>query len=224
MRAKDKSLRAIENLFRRRRVVELSDLYETIQTDSRMTVFRRLKGLNYLSSYTHAGRYYTLYEIPLFGRDGLWHYRDVGFSQYGSLKNTVIRLVNMSEAGMTHLELQKKFRVRVHNTLLDLVSSEQISRERVEKQFLYTNIEPKRAKKQIGRRRKLKIGVVTFGEQLPEWVVIEVLVEAIRGTARKLNALEVTSRLRERGMMVTGDHVESIFKHYNLKKTLDSEW
>lgn len=106
---------------------------------------------------------------------------------------------------------------------MDLASSEQINRERVEGHFLYTSIEPKRAKEQIGRHRELKIGAVEFGEQLPEWVVIEVLVEVIRWTAGSLDALEVTSRLRERGVRITVNQVKGVFEHYNLKKTPDLE-
>ena len=37
----------------------VEDLYETLQTRSRMSVFRRLQETDYISSYTHAGRFYT---------------------------------------------------------------------------------------------------------------------------------------------------------------------
>ncbi len=47
----------IEQLFRKRRVVTMSDLCEVIGSSSRMTVFRRLRQIEYVSSYTHAGRY-----------------------------------------------------------------------------------------------------------------------------------------------------------------------
>ena len=99
MQAKNKSLRVVENLFRQRRVIELSDLHKVVGASSHMTIFRRLRKLNYLSSYTHAGRHYTLYDIPQFNQDGLWHYKNISFSQRGSLKNTVMYLVNKSGAG-----------------------------------------------------------------------------------------------------------------------------
>ena len=45
-----------------------------------MTVFRRLCKIDYLSSYTHAGRYYTLYEIARFDEDEVpefvYHYQE----------------------------------------------------------------------------------------------------------------------------------------------------
>jgi len=37
-----------------------------------LTVFRKLKELGYLTSYSQGGRFYTLREIARFGADGLW--------------------------------------------------------------------------------------------------------------------------------------------------------
>ena len=91
-------LKKVENLFRKLRVVTISDLCEAIGTSSRMTVFRRLRQMQYVTSYTHAGRYYTLYNIARFDSEGIWFYDDIGFSQSGSLKNTVNYLVDESDA------------------------------------------------------------------------------------------------------------------------------
>ena len=113
--------RKVENFFRKYRVVTMSDLCEIIGSSSRMTVFRRLRDIEYVSSYTHAGRYYTLYDIARFDPDGIWFYDDIGFSQNGSLKNTVTYLVHNGDAGRFHSDLERQLRVRVHNVLLDLV-------------------------------------------------------------------------------------------------------
>ena len=96
----------VENLLRKRRVVTMSDLCEVIGSSSRMTVFRRLRQIEYVTSYTHAGRYYTLYDIACFDSDGIWFYDDIGFSQNGSLKNTAIYLVDGSDAGKFHFDLE----------------------------------------------------------------------------------------------------------------------
>ena len=84
----------LENFIKSRRVVQMRDLFEAVQSTSRMTVFRRLSGVEYLCSYTHTGRYYTLSDIARFDSDGIWFYDDIGFSQNGSLKNTVTYLVD----------------------------------------------------------------------------------------------------------------------------------
>ena len=45
---------------------------------SNLTVFRKLKHLGYLASYTHRGRFYTLTEIARFDDHGLWSHEACG--------------------------------------------------------------------------------------------------------------------------------------------------
>src|SRR5258705_8893482 len=54
------------------KVAPLPDLKRALGTDVDLTVFRKLKELDYLTSYSHGGRFYTLREIARFGADGLW--------------------------------------------------------------------------------------------------------------------------------------------------------
>ena len=148
------SRRALLRLFRKRPFVTLDTLLETLQTRSRMSVFRRLSAIDYLTSYSHAGRYYTLREIPEFDEGGLWHHLGVSFSRYGSLKSTVEHIVKDSEAGNTHPELELSLRVRVHNTLLDLVEAGCIGRVPLDRYFLYVSAKRRKAKAQVARRQE----------------------------------------------------------------------
>src|SRR5271156_818258 len=50
-------------------------------TTANLTVFRKLKPLDYLTSYTHRGRYYALRESARFDDDGLWSHDAVWFSR-----------------------------------------------------------------------------------------------------------------------------------------------
>ncbi|MEK7275586.1 MAG: hypothetical protein AAB110_10050, partial [Candidatus Desantisbacteria bacterium] len=54
--------------------------------------------------YAQNGRYYTLPDIAIFGEYGLWRYKGVFFSRHGSLKQTIIVLVDNSPAGLTVAE------------------------------------------------------------------------------------------------------------------------
>ena len=145
--------KALQRLFRRFKVVDMNALFKTLKTKSRMSIFRRLKEVSYLSSYTHTGRYYTLAHIPQFDNHGLWFHQSVGFSQYGTLKSTIVELVDRSSAGLTHLELNHILRIRTHNTLLNLVRERRVSRQRLEKAFLYVGVDPDKAALQEAKRR-----------------------------------------------------------------------
>ena len=63
MAAQSHYLPALHKLFRTRPVALLSHLRKALQTPSRTTVFRVLRSVGYLTSYSHAGRYYTLKRI-----------------------------------------------------------------------------------------------------------------------------------------------------------------
>ena len=213
----------LENFIKSRRVVQMRDLFEVVQSTSRMTVFRRLSGVEYLCSYTHTGRYYTLFDIARFDSDGIWFYDDIGFSQNGSLKNTVTYLVDNGDGGKFHSDLQRQLRVRVHNVLLDLVRSKQIKRTKFEGQFLYLSSDKARSTKQIEQRDKLSKQLRRIPVYITESIVIEILAEVIRQSKRHPRADQVASALAIRGLPIAEKDVMTVFDHYDIeKKTADS--
>ncbi len=213
----------LENFIKSRRVVQMRDLFEVVQSTSRMTVFRRLSGIEYLCSYTHAGRYYTLFDIARFDSDGIWFYDDIGFSQNGSLKNTVTYLVDNGDGGKFHSDLQRQLRVRVHNVLLDLVRSKQIKRTKFEGQFLYLSSDKARSTKQIEQRDKLSMQLRRIPVFITQPMVIEILAEVIRQSKRYPRAEQVASALAIRGLPIAQNDVMTVFDHYDIeKKTPDS--
>jgi len=213
----------LENFIKSRRVVEMRDLFEAVESTSRMTVFRRLSGVEYLCSYTHAGRYYTLFDIASFDSDGIWFYDDIGFSQNGSLKNTVTYLVDNGDGGKFHSDLERQLRVRVHNVLLDLVRSKQIKRTKFEGQFLYLSTDKARSTKQIEQRDKLSMQLRRIPVFITQPMVIEILAEVIRQSKRHPRADQVASALAIRGLPIAENEVMTVFDHYDIeKKTPDS--
>jgi len=88
-----KYLARLQRLFRRKRAALLDELRAALGTVSRTTIFRILRGVGYFTSYSHAGRYYTLRRIPKFDGCGLWSWRGVGFSSRGTLRATLVFLI-----------------------------------------------------------------------------------------------------------------------------------
>ena len=221
MLTRQDAAKALQRLFRRRHVAGLDELYEALGTRSRMSVFRRLSEVGYLSSYTHAGRYYTLREIPRFDEDGLWFDGAWGFSQAGTLKETIARHVPVAEAGCTPAELELLLRVRVYNALLDLVREGRIGRQRFAGQNLYLSAEARCAAAQLARRQQLE-RLATGTRPLAPTVTIEVLVEALQLSRVKLDPATIAARLAARNIEVTLEQVRQIFDSCGLiagKKT-----
>lgn len=216
MRPLDASLQVLRKVFKRKKVVDLEALMACVQSRSRMTVFRRLKQLNYLSSFTHAGRFYTLPEIPTFDEHGVWRHHDIGFSRAGTLKNTLLHLAETAQAGLTFSELEQLLRVGVQNALLDLVRCGHLKRQSFEKIYLYLSADPQRAPVQMAARKKLQESVKSSPSLLPTSLVIEVLAEAIQTAKVIPSAFLVAKRLNARGQSVSLSQVEQIFRRYEL--------
>ena len=218
MLSKPDALKALHAFFKKHRLAMLPDIYAVLGTTSRMSVFRRLRELDYLSSFSHGGRYYTLPTVAHFDSQGLWFYDEIGFSRFGHLKETVIHLVDQSEVGKTHEELEKQLRLRVHNALLELVRSGKIIRDAYEGVFVYLSRQPDRAQQQLACRREGK-GDRTQ-DLLPHGMVIEVLAEIIRGNRVEIDQSAIVTGLAKRGMRITASQLKQVCTRLGLKKTL----
>jgi hypothetical protein len=211
-------LSALDELYRTKRVALLDDLREALGTDSRTTIFRILSAAGYLTSYSHAGRYYTLKRMTKFDSHGIWLHRGIGFSRQRTLRATVIHLVEISPAGQTHTELQDLLQLRVHDTLRLLVQDHALSRKQFQDAYLYLSSKPKRSSAQWAHRQQLAAAVVP--EEWEPSRVIDVLVDVVRHPSDDASA--VSRRLRALGHAVTADQVAAVLTHYDLKKTVRS--
>jgi len=81
------------NLLHGQKVATLPQLKAALGTSVTLTVLRKLAPLDYRSSYSHCGAYYTLDSIAQYDPLGLWSHRDIHFSRRGTLLNTAEVLV-----------------------------------------------------------------------------------------------------------------------------------
>jgi hypothetical protein len=124
----------------RHKIATLPELKDALGTTANLTVFRKLKPLDYLSSYTHRGRYYALRETARFDDAGLWSHDAVWFSRHGTLVSTIESFVHQSPRGCFADELADALHAEVQDPLHDLV-------------FLYTSPESRQARDQIRTRQ-----------------------------------------------------------------------
>lgn len=216
---------ALLRLFQKQKVADLAQLYAAIHTRSRMTVFRRLSRIGYYSSYSHTGRFYTLKRVAEFDGDGLWQHEGVGFSAAGTLKQTVVGLVEKAEDGRLHRELQARLGVRVQNTLADLVGRGQLGRDRFGGEYLYVSAQAERGAMQAARRREKRAGVIPAAGpvEVEAPLVLEILVEVIHGAGVEADAALVAGRMVARGVSVSVEQVAEVLRRYGVgKKTAQS--
>jgi hypothetical protein len=200
----------IASLFRKNKVVKLTSIMELVPNRSRCSIFRDLERLRYISSYNHAGCFYTLSGIPTFDKDGIWQYKGAFFSAHGSLKNTTKYLVDNSQNGKTHDELRNKLGIRVQNTLLDLVSMSAIIREKHMGTYVYISADDEARHKQMEKRRNDAIVKVS------PYTTIEILRVVIKYPNYQASAIH--SLLSKDGVNISLSQIESVFSLYDLGK------
>jgi hypothetical protein len=211
-KATEKRLKA---LFKRKQVLSLEQILEITGSKSTRTIFRYLERLGYLSSYTDTHSYYTLQEIVQFDQNGFWHYGEIGFSKYGGLKETLLHLVNSSDSGRTHSELEVLQKCRAHNALRELVKTQKLHRKSVENTYVYTAADPKKSAAQLEHRSQFPQGEPSMN------AIIDILLTALlvlQTPSGVLTVQAVAHRLQEKKSSVLESEVLWVFHKYKLEK------
>ena len=203
----------LERLFVKKKVLDMGQLYKALDTLSRVTVFRHLKKLEYLTSYTHSGKYYTLPSIAQFDENGFWRHGDIGFSLHGTLMDTLQYVITTSESGKTNSELEKLFQVRVQNSLQKLLKPQKIKIMSSGKPMLYISSDLSISQQQIEKRQKLG-----NRKKLPPWIIAEILIACIQTLSVSPNMEDVLKWLKKRGTSITKEQVEQVFEEEDLEK------
>jgi hypothetical protein len=203
-------------IFRHRQVADLATLKHALGTPSRTTVFRVLSSAGYLTSYSHAGRYYTLRRIPRFDQAGLWVHEEALFSKDGTLRATIVRLVGEAPAGKTHEELQAHLRLRVHDTLLDLVRDHRIGRADLDRFYLYVSADKTVGKGQVAQRRRILSAEPSPAAPPEPNLIIDVLLAVIQQPDEGSDGL--AAAMVRQGRTVSREQIEAVFARYGLGK------
>jgi len=157
MRPERYNAKDVVRLLKRKRIATVDDLKHALGTRSNATVFRKLKQVPHLTSYSHSGKYYALPESAKFNELGLWSYGSVRFSRHGTLLATAEALVNDAQTGFYAVELDAILQVTVKAALLGLVRKRRISREEVGGRQLYCSAEPRVRRQQVLARRAFAV-------------------------------------------------------------------
>ena len=179
------------------------------------SVRRFLTEVGYYSSFTHNGGWYTLRSIPRFGRDGLWFYRDIGFSRAGSLTKTLVDLTTRSLAGMTAEQLGQKLHCRCHSVLVQLCRHGRLQRQKLARSYVYVAADPGTAAIQ---RQALAMQSVPPAH-LPAEIAVLVLAEFIRNPKSDFEQL-ARALANSKGATVEVEQIERLFEQHGLKKTM----
>ena len=142
----------VASFLKRCKIATLGEIGEAMGSASERTVFRNLCRLEYLSSYSHRGKFYTLKSIARFSSEGLWSVRSVWFSRFGTLLDTVVAWVQRSEAGYDAAELTSALHVEAKHALTRTVRQGRLQRDVIGNRYVYFAAEDTTANQQRKRR------------------------------------------------------------------------
>lgn len=153
-------------------VATMGEIQAALGSPVYKTALRKLKQLSYRSSYSHGGSYYTLDTIAQFDHRGLWSYNNIRFSEHGTLMSTLCHFVNESHSGYFADELRPLLGVSVKESLLRLVSDEQLSREKLAKRYLYCSAQSAMRKQQLASRRLMEMSEHELSDEAKAAIII----------------------------------------------------
>ena len=213
-------LEDILKAFHKKKVLTIEQLLKSVGC-SRMTAWRLLRKHGYLTSYNHNARYYTIDGIPQFDEEGLWAYRKICFSKWGSLTETMLALVHNSQAGLTAEQLQQRLQVKnLKPALSRLMDQERLKREKLENHFVYFPLQSTTRKKQQKRRKQESLLRPSKSDLPSVEHIIALLVEIIghpKNTPRQWSR-----QLARQDIRITPKQILVVLDHYqiDLKKGL----
>jgi len=153
------------NVFHRQHVTTLPELKAALGTEVDLTVFRKLATMDYTTSYSHRGAYYTLNSIARYDAQGLWSYQDVHFSRHGTLLETAAELAGRAPAGYFTEELEAVVHVPAKDALRQLVARGRLQRRPCPDRYLYGAAERARWQEQWAARQ-------TQADELPAAIAL----------------------------------------------------
>ncbi len=198
--------------FALKKVLTVADISEILSC-SLITVRRRLKSWDACTSYNKNGRYYTLPSIPEFNKKGIWRYRDIYFSRYGTLKNTVIALAAKSKKGLNHTELQEIIGLNPKCFMSRFKELPGVKKERYKNYIIYFSSDPEAYEAQKRNRFPPEPSAAKLP---PDAQAIIILVELIHHPAMSIDELAV--QLQEKGHAIEVSSVTELFRHYRIDK------
>jgi hypothetical protein len=211
----------IRKLLQSNIVMSLKQIQNEFVDRSRSSLFRDMKKLGLVTSYTDTGQFHSLRTSIRFNANGLWFFEQAGFSKWGTLKNTVIEAVSDSPSGMTQRELKNLLRAKVQNTLTHLLQAKMLQRHLLSGSvYVYLSLDQARAEAQLQRR--LLINETSSQLMMPaENIIIEILLELIRFPSNNKEPqafISIGDALIKRGIHIDDDRIAYVLNYYNLKK------
>ncbi len=212
-----KGLEYLTTIYGAEKVMTINDLKKRMIV-SEITIRRKLKKSGAITSYNKNGKFYTLPHIPRFDTNGLWNYKDIRFSKYGNLTQTIIQLTNQSSSGLHADIIGGLIAYPPHSLLNQLCLKSTIQREKLHGKYVYFSIDKQLYKSQLNKYTSLQTQYIE--DEISCIIAVRLLIEKIRRPKDSLFHLVRT--LHRENIKISELQAEHFFEKHGIeKKTLD---
>ena len=184
------------------------------------TAQRYMKAWNVHTSINQNGRYHILPDLPSFDSNGLWKHRNIVFSEHGTMKQTIIHVIQQSSHGLSSDEILDRIGLPLNRSLLThLRKSTEICREKHQGRYIYFTGDAKIFAKQ---KRYWTLLETEAQAQLSDEEAVVVLSYFIKHP--HLTPAELARRLSRKGHRIKAVGIRQLLEsHELLKKTPDTK-
>lgn len=208
---------SFKKMFKKSKVLTLNQVSKTHACSVR-TVQRQFAALAVLRSYNKNSRYYTLPDIPKFNEHGIWWYRDIFFSKYGDLRQTVRHAILASEGGLSGNEIGGIVNLLPRSFMHHFREMDGIFREKHGGVYVYFSNDPT-----IYKNQKFKRVWENDVKKISDVIAIKILVGYIKHP--ELSEEKLSSILsRGQNVDISPSMITQLLLFHDLlKKTPDSQ-
>jgi hypothetical protein len=180
------------------------------------TLQRTIKSCNLITSYNQNARFYTAPSLCHFNPDGIWNFKQILFSKYGNLFETITALIDKSLSGYTSRELSIIIMVKADDALHVMWLKERVRRQKTGGSHVYYSIREDLFKHQLSaREQQMPAAIETLA--LPDYQrLIAVLVEIILQDS--VVAEKLQKGIAQRNFQISIAEIKAVIEHYQLKK------
>lgn len=173
MDKKSERLKYIRNYIEMKKAVTIDEFFPHISYCEK-TLRRDIKNLRGITSYTHRGKLITLPNIPIFDKNGIWFYKDIGFTKYRNSLDLIVSIIDNSE-GITKEKIESIIKIKISKQIQILLKKDRLYRVKSGAKYIYLSEELAKNKK-----RQMQILPIDIEEYYDRKVNITDLVAVLK--------------------------------------------
>lgn len=211
MDKKRERLEYIRSLIKMKIAVTIDDFFLNIQYCEK-TLRRDIKHLNGITSYTHRGKFITLPNIPVFDENGIWYYKDIGFTKYRNSLDLIVSIIENNE-GITKEKIESILKIKISKQIQILLKKDRLHRVKVGAKYFYLS-------ENLAKNKKRQMQVIPFDieDKYDRKVNITDLIAVLKVvlTEHKIDMNNLKKLINKHSLQVPIKKIEQLFFNFDL--------